>query len=82
MSIYQVNEKGYYGPLEEPISLRCSIQMWKSTWRISQIIEEESFQEEFNKLLSDYVRRPSPLYHAQASIWKIWNYDLLKTGGF
>ena len=30
-----------------------------------QIMEEPSFQEEFNQLLKDYVGRPTPLYYAE-----------------
>jgi len=66
MSIYQVNEKGYYGPFGGayiPEMLYPNVKELREEYL--KIIEEESFQEEFNQLLSDYVGRPSPLYHAK-----------------
>lgn len=66
MSKYQVNDKGYYGPFGGayiPEMLYPNVEELQN--RYLQIIAEPSFKEEFEQLLTDYVGRPSPLYHAQ-----------------
>ncbi|WP_140937476.1 tryptophan synthase subunit beta [Sphingobacterium lumbrici] len=66
MSKYQVNDKGYYGPFGGayiPEMLYPNVEELQN--RYLQIMEEPSFKEEFEHLLTDYVGRPSPLYHAQ-----------------
>lgn len=65
MSKYQVDENGYYGNFGGayiPEMLYPNVQELKQAYRT--IMEEESFQQEFNHLLRDYVGRPSPLYLA------------------
>jgi tryptophan synthase beta chain len=63
---YQVNEKGFYGSFGGayiPEMLYPNIKELKD--RYLDIIQEESFQKEFQDLLKDYVGRPSPLYLAK-----------------
>ncbi|MFK7947558.1 MAG: tryptophan synthase subunit beta [Saprospiraceae bacterium] len=63
---YQVNEKGFYGNFGGayiPEMLYPNIKELKDTYL--DIIQEESFQKEFQNLLKDYVGRPSPLYLAK-----------------
>lgn len=65
MSKYQVNEKGYYGQFGGayiPEMLYPNVEELRQKYL--DIIQEPSFQEEFNQLLRDYVGRPSPLYYA------------------
>lgn len=66
MSKYQVNEKGYYGPFGGayiPEMLYPNVEELQQKYL--DIMQEESFQQEFHALLKDYVGRPSPLYHAK-----------------
>jgi len=66
MSKYQVNEKGYYGPFGGayiPEMLYPNVEELRQQYLA--IMQDKSFQEEFQQLLRDYVGRPSPLYHAQ-----------------
>ncbi|TDS15888.1 tryptophan synthase subunit beta [Sphingobacterium paludis] len=66
MSKYQVDKKGYYGPFGGayiPEMLYPNVEELQS--RYLEIMQEESFQQEFHALLKDYVGRPSPLYHAK-----------------
>lgn len=63
---YQVNEHGYYGRFGGayiPEMLYPNIDELRHTYL--DIIYEESFQQEFQSLLRDYVGRPTPLYHAK-----------------
>ncbi|SOC80911.1 tryptophan synthase beta chain [Salinimicrobium sediminis] len=63
---YQVNEKGYYGDFGGafiPEMLYPNVEELRS--RYLDIMQEESFQEEFRQLLKDYVGRPTPLYFAE-----------------
>ena len=63
---YQVNDKGYYGNFGGafiPEMLYPNVEELRS--RYLQIMQEESFQKEFKKLLKDYVGRPTPLYYAE-----------------
>ena len=64
-SPFQVNERGYYGKFGGafiPEMLFPNIEELRQKYL--DIIYEESFQQEFNQLLKDYVGRPSPLYFA------------------
>ncbi|MGO1242562.1 tryptophan synthase subunit beta [Sphingobacterium sp. JB170] len=66
MNKYQVNKKGYYGPFGGayiPEMLYPNVEELQGKYL--EIIQEESFQQEFNELLHDYVGRPSPLYLAK-----------------
>jgi tryptophan synthase beta chain len=63
---YQVNEKGYYGNFGGayiPEMLVPNVEELREKYL--QIINEKSFQKEFQDLLRDYVGRPSPLYFAK-----------------
>ena len=65
-SIYNVNEKGYYGQFGGafiPEMLYPNVEELRQKYL--SIIHEESFQQEFKALLKDYVGRPSPLYLAK-----------------
>jgi len=66
MSIYKVDEEGYYGKFGGayiPEMLHPHIEELKQNFR--SIIAEKEFQKEFKALLKDYVGRPSPLYFAE-----------------
>lgn len=66
MSKYQVDEKGYYGPFGGayiPEMLYPNVEELQKKYL--EIMQEESFQQEFQELLKDYVGRPSPLYLAK-----------------
>ena len=63
---YFVNDKGYYGDFGGayiPEMLYPNVEELRQNYM--KIINDESFQEEFKKLLKDYVGRPSPLYLAR-----------------
>jgi len=63
---YQVNEKGYYGQFGGafiPEMLYRNVSELRE--RYLDIMNAPDFQEEFNRLLRDYVGRPSPLYFAR-----------------
>ena len=63
---YQVDENGFYGKFGGafiPEMLYRNVEELKSVYL--EVIESESFQTEFHKLLKDYVGRPTPLYFAQ-----------------
>ena len=62
---YLVDEKGYFGEFGGawiPEMMYSNIDELKR--RYLEIIESDSFREEFNSLLKDYAGRPSPLYFA------------------
>lgn len=62
---YKVDENGFYGEFGGafvPEMLYPNINELQS--RYLEIIESKAFQDEFQKLLRDYVGRPSPLYFA------------------
>lgn len=66
MKPYQVNNEGYYGDFGGayiPSQLQKCVDELKENYL--RVIEDESFQKEFNQLLKDYVGRPSPLYMAK-----------------
>ena len=63
MQKYTVDERGYYGDFGgayiPEILHKCVTELETAYLRI---IESETFQNDFNQLLHDYVGRPSPLY--------------------
>ena len=62
-STYNVNEKGYYGQFGGafiPEMLYPNVEELRVSYL--SIIEEPSFQAEFQALLKDYVGRPTPLF--------------------
>ena len=63
---YFVDENGYYGQFGGayiPEMLYPNVEELRENYL--KIMEETSFQEEFNALLKDYVGRPTPLYYAK-----------------
>lgn len=63
---YTVDENGFYGEFGGafvPEMLYPNVYELQSRYR--EIIESEQFQNDFQKLLKDYVGRPSPLYYAE-----------------
>lgn len=84
---YQVDEKGYYGNFGGayvPEMLFPNVEELQQKYL--SIMYEESFLEEFNLLLKDYVGRPTPLYFAKrmSETYKVNIYlkreDLCHTG--
>ncbi|WP_306352190.1 tryptophan synthase subunit beta [Flavobacterium sp. '19STA2R22 D10 B1'] len=66
MKTYHVNEKGFYGEFGGafiPEMLYPNVEELRQ--RYLTILQEPSFQEEFQALLKDYVGRPTPLYFAE-----------------
>jgi tryptophan synthase beta chain len=64
--MWQVNKDGYYGEFGGayvPEMLHNNVENLKKNYL--EIIDEESFQKEYNALLKDYVGRPTPLYLAE-----------------
>lgn len=63
---YTVNERGFYGKFGGayiPEMLYPNVEELKQNYL--SIIQDNSFQKDFDKLLKDYVGRPTPLYFAQ-----------------
>ena len=63
---YQVDNKGFYGEFGGayiPEMLYPNIEELRQNY--IQISESDSFQKEFQSLLTDYVGRPTPLYFAE-----------------
>lgn len=63
---YTVNEKGFYGKFGGayiPEMLYPNVEELRQNYLT--IINEPAFKTEFEKLLKDYVGRPTPLYFAQ-----------------
>jgi tryptophan synthase beta chain len=63
---YLVDENGFYGEFGGafvPEMLQPNV--YELQTRYLEIIESEEFQRDFQKLLKDYVGRPSPLYFAE-----------------
>ncbi|MBR4214652.1 MAG: tryptophan synthase subunit beta [Bacteroidales bacterium] len=66
MSKYSIDKNGYYGDFGGayvPEILRKNVTELKDNYL--QIIENPQFQNDFQKLLKDYVGRPTPLYFAK-----------------
>lgn len=65
MTTYGVDENGFYGKFGGafvPEMLWANVEELRNNY--NQIIASDSFQAEFQQLLSDYVGRPTPLYFA------------------
>jgi tryptophan synthase beta chain len=65
-SPFQVDERGYYGNYGGafiPEMLYPNVEELRENYL--KIMYEPSFQEEFQRLLKDYVGRPTPLFHAE-----------------
>lgn len=65
METYQVNERGFYGEFGGayiPEILHKCVTDLQSVYR--EILESRDFKQEYDRLLRDYVGRPSPLYPA------------------
>ena len=65
-SQYAPDEQGYYGKFGGayiPEMLFRNVEELRT--RYSEIINEASFQKEYQQLLQDYVGRPTPLYFAE-----------------
>ena len=63
---YFVDENGYYGQFGGayiPEMLFPNVEELRRNYL--RIMQDPSFQSEFNALLKDYVGRPTPLYHAK-----------------
>jgi tryptophan synthase beta chain len=63
---YQADDRGYYGDFGGafiPEMLYPNVEELRSQY--VQIMQEPSFQKEFDALLKDYVGRPTPLYYAE-----------------
>lgn len=66
MNTYQVNQEGFYGDFGgayiPEILHRCVEELRMAYLKV---LDDESFQHEYQTLLKDYVGRPSPLYLAK-----------------
>lgn len=66
MQKYAIDERGYYGEFGgafiPEILHKCVTDLKEAYLRI---MESDRFQQDFEKLLRDYVGRPSPLYHSK-----------------
>ena len=63
---YTVDKKGFYGNYGGafvPEMLFPNLDELEKNY--NEIINDPSFQEDYNKLLKDYVGRPTPLYFAE-----------------
>jgi len=63
---YNVDDKGYYGEFGGafiPEMLFPNVEELRQNYL--KVMAEPDFQKEFDKLLKDYVGRPSPLYYAK-----------------
>ncbi len=63
---YNVDDKGYYGEFGGafiPEMLYPNVEELRQNYL--KVMAEPDFQKEFDKLLKDYVGRPSPLYYAK-----------------
>ena len=66
MKTYQVDENGYYGEFGGayvPEILHKCVDDLRKTY--IEVLNSDSFKEEYHSLLRDYVGRPSPLYYAK-----------------
>ena len=80
---YQVDEKGFYGDFGGayiPEMLYPNVEELRQNY--IQISESDSFQKEFQSLLTEYVGRPTPLYFAERLSEKIQHQDLSQKRGF
>jgi tryptophan synthase beta chain len=77
--MYTVDKNGYYGQFGGayiPEMLYSNVENLRNNYL--KIISEESFQQEFDTLLKDYVGRPTPLYLAKRLSEKYGTQILLK----
>jgi tryptophan synthase beta chain len=77
--MYTVDKNGYYGQFGGayiPEMLYSNVENLRNNYL--KIINEESFQQEFDTLLKDYVGRPTPLYLAKRLSEKYGTQILLK----
>ena len=77
--MYQADKKGYYGEFGGayiPEMLHRNVEELKS--RYLEIMNESTFQKEFQELLRDYAGRPTPLYYAKRLSDKYGNTIFLK----
>jgi tryptophan synthase beta chain len=77
--MYTVDKNGYYGQFGGayiPEMLYSNVENLRNNYL--KIINEESFQQEFDTLLKDYVGRPTPLYPAKSLSEKYGTQILLK----
>lgn len=77
--MYTVDKNGYYGQFGGayiPEMLYSNVENLRNNYL--KIISEESFQQEFDTLLKDYVGRPTPLYPAKSLSEKYGTQILLK----
>ena len=78
MKTYQVDKNGYYGEFGGayiPEILHRCVEELQNTYL--EVLESESFKQEFNQLLRDYVGRPSsiwvkPTWNASMPMCKKW----------
>ena len=66
MKSYHADENGHYGEFGGayiPEMLYPNCEELRQSYL--QIMQQDSFKEEFHQLLRDYVGRPTPLYHAK-----------------
>ena len=66
MSKYSVDKNGFYGKFGGafiPEMLYPNTEELQGNYL--QIIQSDEFKQEFDKLLTDYVGRPTPLYFAK-----------------
>lgn len=66
MKTYQVDKDGFYGEFGGafvPECLQKCVDELRNTYL--EVLESDSFKQEFDQLLKDYVGRPSPLYLAK-----------------
>lgn len=63
---YNIDDKGFYGEFggaHIPEVLRANIEYLERSYL--PIVQTQEFRSEFDRLLRDYVGRPTPLYHAR-----------------
>ncbi|MDR2920917.1 MAG: tryptophan synthase subunit beta [Tannerella sp.] len=66
MKTYQIDKNGYYGKFGGayiPEVLHQCVADLQGAYL--QVLESDSFKQEYHQLLRDYVGRPSPLYYAK-----------------
>ena len=81
MKTYQVDKNGYYGEFGGayvPEILHQCVENLQNTYL--QVLESDSFKEEFDQLLRDYVGRPLPSLLGQTVEREIRMQYLFETG--
>ena len=81
MVSFLVDKEGYYGEFGgayvPEILHRCVEELQKT---YLEVLQSKDFKQEYDRLLRDYVGRPSPLYQATAPVGKVRLPDLPETG--